>query len=1227
MTLGGTGTAQINRYNAKLISLTDGATVSGEDESKYYNRQFEIDGTVELIGKKFETNSPTRCTLLNVQDTWEISVGDESIEIPFTMSGFVVGDKYVVIPNDSYESVKVVDKKVASIEGVKNSAEITGIGLSNVTILTTERGEFSIRGRKYNISDDSDGVTFVTDSHGNISEINGLAGSVEGNFENAVSINGKAVRFTGANSVKVTSDGENITEIANVAGDLVTTDDKTYRKNVRVYELGGAEKLTTSADGTIIFSGNKFETSAGKAFKLDDTGNVSEINDTTKVLAAYSEENIATIDLATTDNLNKVFGDFSEGLTVNGVFVKVTNSTNFVVKDDDENIYIETTAADTFTINGKTFETSADKTIFKLDANGNVCKIVTDRFYLDEEVYLIEGDFNDEIIFNGKKFCVTGTNKTGILIGEETLISIELAKNNVKVVESGGATEFALSGAGEITIGDKTFSTSEDFGGFLQVNSADNVYSSNNFVGTLSGELGELELAGITIDSEDTFSVTGDGEKITAIENLQNGTFTSSELDDLTINGAEIFAANAEEIKATVTDGGLKISELANSANVSNSGGKVNFVTKESGEFFIGEDNFKVTGDNSVTFEANENGKVKEISDLDENASLQTALGGEFVVNGTTLTARNNSTFVGLENSAELNSAGEILNKLIEKNSDDIIFVDGKENITLSGDEVAIVEDTASKVNIAASKGEDTIYTAGKHVDIYLKSGGATKIYAADGRVTVESYNAKTGAAFLTENENIAEAIEEKSIAYDDGKLTVNSATVTFAEDADSRIINFFNADEDTQKVGFVSDDSKLDASKESGNLILVGASNSTLTGGAGKNQIYLEENSDSTILLNGRIDNFNATFDYGDRILLGATSHNFRFDGEKISVKSGTARALLENITSEDGAARILTLINGKETKTAIAQAGAVISAGDDLADVYYGKNSGVDFSGYEETLTLDLSENFYGIKQITVGGGLNTLIGSSRNETLTGSDGITEFNFRSGSGRDFISKFNFDEDKINVGTDAVTDVRINSAGNVRLKVGVGDDWLTIEEAQGKNFKINEFTALVDKNLTYNDAANYFVATKTNATLTVDEGAEIWLDGTHGKIFAGDIKTIDATTSEGKNTLAGNDLDNTISVGAGDASLWGGKGKNLFFYLQGNGNDTIQSANDGDEIILSDISLEQISGTSITADGVAISFVDGGSLQINSTADVTYQLADGSKFSANHEQAAWLSK
>ncbi len=1247
LTLSGNGTAQINRYNASLISLTDGAIVSGSDATKYNNRQFEIEGAVELIGKKFESDEKIRCGLLNIETTWEVDIDGKTVEIPVTikLKGFVANDKYVLIDSDNYEGVTVVDKKLSRIEGVKNSAQITGNGLANVSIITTESGEFSIHGRQYKISGDSDGVTFLTDSHGNVAEINGLQGSVEGNFENEVSVNGKTVRLTGASSIKVTSDGENITEISNVAGDLVTTDGKTYRKNVRVYELGGAEKLTTSADGTIIFSGNKFETNAGKTFTLDEEGNVSglekaqstadnllaNVAETETSTSPLVEENFATITLTTTDNLDEVIGDFSEGLTVNGVFVKVTDSTNFVVKDDAQNVYIETTAHDTFTINGKTFTTSADKTIFKLDASGNVSEIVTDTFYPDKEAYQIEGDFNDEIIFNGKKFCVTGTKDTSIFLSDESLITIKLARNAVEVVENGGVDEIAISGAGEITVSGKTFTTSDNFAGTLKTNSIE------NFVGTISGKLGGLDLAGITINNEDNFSVTGDGEKITAIENLQNGSFTCGDLNNMTINGAKISVDNSDEITLTVTDGALKVTGLANAVTAQNSGEKVKFVTKESGEFFIGEDDFKVTGADSVTFSADENGKVNEISGLDKGASLQTAKGGSFVVNGKTLTAKDNSTFVGLANSAKLDTAEEILDKLTKDNSAVVTVNADNRNVTLLGGEAVVVENTSAKVNITASKGRDTIYTSGNNVDIDLKAGGATEIFAAQGRATVENYKASSGAAFLAENENIGEAIEEKEITYDDGRLEVNSARVTFAEDADSRIINFVDTAGETQKVGFVSDDSKLDASKEKGSLILVGGNNSTITGGKGQNQIYLDDNSESTILLNGKntIDNFNATFDGGDKVSVSATNYDFSFDGEKVSVKSGTARATLENISSEGGAARILTVINGKERKTAIAQAGAVMSVGDDLADVYYGEKSGVDFTGFNDSMTIDLRENFNGINRVTVGGGLNTLISSSQNETLT-SNGTTEYIFDKDSGRDVISNFDFDGDKINVGTNAVTNVRIDKAGGVRMEIG-GSAVLTLADAQGKNFKINNFVAVADENLTYNAAANYFVATAQNATLTVGESAEIWLDGSHGKTFDGDIRTLDASTAQGKTSLAGNDLDNRIFAGQGDATLWGGNGgddllvggtgKNTFYYLQGNGNDTIASAHDGDIVYLSTVTLDQISGTSITGDAVSINFKDGGLLQVNSNANVTYQLADGSKFSANHAQAAWIAK
>ena len=184
-----------------------------------------------------------------------------------------------------------------------------------------------------------------------------------------------------------------------------------------------------------------------------------------------------------------------------------------------------------------------------------------------------------------------------------------------------------------------------------------------------------------------------------------------------------------------------------------------------------------------------------------------------------------------------------------------------------------------------------------------------------------------------------------------------------------------------------------------------------------------------------------------------------------------------------------------------------------------------------------------------------------------------------------------------------------------------------------------SDVVAQVNTNsLTYDGAANFFLATEKNASISVNASvsgaAAIWLGNDN---YVGDIRTIDATNSSVKAELAGNDADNIISAGSGDSSLWGGNlgsdvliggsGRNTFFYTVGNGSDNVQGAHDGDLVYLSQVTLDQIASTNITAGGVAINFKDGGSLQVDSTADVTYQLADGSRYSANHEQLAWNGK
>ena len=75
---------------------------------------------------------------------------------------------------------------------------------------------------------------------------------------------------------------------------------------------------------------------------------------------------------------------------------------------------------------------------------------------------------------------------------------------------------------------------------------------------------------------------------------------------------------------------------------------------------------------------------------------------------------------------------------------------------------------------------------------------------------------------------------------------------------------------------------------------------------------------------------------------------------------------------------------------------------------------------------------------------------------------------------------------------------------------------------------------------------------------------------------------------------------------------LVGGAGKNTFFYTTGNGNDTIQGANAGDLVFLSQISIDQISSANVTNNIATINFADGGRLTIQDADKANYVVTQG---------------
>ena len=421
------------------------------------------------------------------------------------------------------------------------------------------------------------------------------------------------------------------------------------------------------------------------------------------------------------------------------------------------------------------------------------------------------------------------------------------------------------------------------------------------------------------------------------------------------------------------------------------------------------------------------------------------------------------------------------------------------------------------------------------------------------------------------------------------------------------------------------------------------------------------------------------------DGLLLKSGDSRLKFDGIGIVETFSNSSGIPTNLDADEP--EKITLTDGKRTINAVVaqtnQSVGVTKSNYYTPNAFFGNRSGLNFSNYRGDLNINLNDGtgtldkvnatFQGINKLQAGTGMATLIGSDNRDTLiagdgysslwggagndkligrassTDKDGRTTFFFFAGDGHDVIYDFNFltpqnyysgDTDKINIGDCDINDAYC-SGDDVVLALD-DDSYLTIKNAKEKNFQINHMIAQVGNELHYDGIANTFANNgNRSSSLIVDSSirsAEIWLDSSHGTLFFGHISTLDASAVDGRTSLVGNEFNNTIIAGQDDASLWGGSSssddlliggnsRNTFFYCNGNGRDTIQATTDKDFVILSDVFLDEIVSTNISADFVDINFIDGGSLRINGNYNVTYQLADGSRYSANHEHLEWDSR
>ena len=313
---------------------------------------------------------------------------------------------------------------------------------------------------------------------------------------------------------------------------------------------------------------------------------------------------------------------------------------------------------------------------------------------------------------------------------------------------------------------------------------------------------------------------------------------------------------------------------------------------------------------------------------------------------------------------------------------------------------------------------------------------------------------------------------------------------------------------------------------------------------------------------------------------------------------------------------------------------------------------------SPYEnlETITLDarrmttrhiLAGN-YNDNLIRAGSNGATLWGGETgDDTLYGGDGRDVFWYNASDGNDIIRNFT-------AGTDSTADVIVFadddygsldrsmnvinfSIGESTLKTYAGSD---VDVAVQYSFDGDNISTMKigntawSNNFTFDGSTAHYIGGSNSDTLTLDGDTQrnIWLNVDDA--FTS-IENIDASNSSAANQLVGSFDSSIIIGGSGNSSLWGGgssddtliggSGAEMFFYLYDDGNDVINNVGDDDVVNLLNVGLDQLSALWLEDRTLAVGLKNDQTLRVNASGDdVTFQLADGSRWTFNHSTTSW---
>ena len=312
---------------------------------------------------------------------------------------------------------------------------------------------------------------------------------------------------------------------------------------------------------------------------------------------------------------------------------------------------------------------------------------------------------------------------------------------------------------------------------------------------------------------------------------------------------------------------------------------------------------------------------------------------------------------------------------------------------------------------------------------------------------------------------------------------------------------------------------------------------------------------------------------------------------------------------------------------------------------------------SRYPNATTLDATDSTGAV--ILIGNGRNNVLkagkgssslwgGAASSDTLQGGSGRDMFWFGKNDGNDVINDFHAGRDSnsdvVNLYTNGLTAMS-RSGKDVQFKMGQSTVTVHTDGAadsvvqfsfDGKNIsgaKIGETNAA--NRLTYDANVKAFQGGNRQDTLAVSGSANhsVFLNNVTGQVYAG-IEIIDASSSTGKDSLAGDKQANTIYGGSGETAMWGGPGSandilvggngtTTFLYGYGEGSDVIRNTSNDDKVFLYNAPLNKFSNAAIYSNQVVLTTKLGQTLTVNGNAG-TFTFADGSSWKPNYETRQW---